>query len=484
MIKSKSLRHRLKLIVIATVALLLSACSIRDNAINPGNWGYDCVVIYDALGGVINTREVRETYYMKNSYLFKPSGTANMMVEPVKDGYILAGWYTAKEDILDSSGNVVGYSFKAEDRWDFDEDRVQGDMTLYARWIPQGKVEYIDADTGDIMFSKNITESSPVQELSGAALTLISKAGHTFLGYFADSACTIPYEFAQYKHRSLIPSNEEVYAQLYEEFPQFFRKIEYVEPEGGEEEPEFSNPDLFINKLGYEITTDREEDRAKIRARKDQIYEEAINEYIKNTENTHVYLKYIKGNYARIASAEDLKNNGKYGFLGTDRYGNPVDGYILTRDIDFKGITLEMTENFKGKIYGNGYSLKNITINVSSRKIDTDSRKSAGLFLSMDGAYIENLTLENMSINVNTNPGISVTIGALAVEANRTQLKDIRFVDLTINTGRGDDGSASYIVSDLIARGRNNTVTNVTGENVEINASEFAQINEMLTREP
>lgn len=484
MIKSKSLRHRLILIVIAAVTLLMSACSIRDDAINPGDWGYDCVVIYDALGGVINTREVRETYYMKNSYLFKPSGTANMMVEPVKDGYILAGWYTAKEDILDNNGNVIGYSFKAEDRWDFDEDRVQGDMTLYARWIPQGKVEYVDADTGDVMFSKNITESSPVQELSGAALTLISKKDHTFFGYFADSACTIPYEFAQYQHKSLIPTNEVVYAQLYEEFPQFIRKTEYVEQERDEEDTEFSNPDLFINKLGYEITTDNEEDRAKIRARKDQIFEEAISDYIKNTENTIVYLKYIKGNYARIASAEDLKSNGKYGFSGTDRFGNPVDGYVLTRDIDLKGITLEMAENFKGKIYGNGYSLKNISISVSSKKIDADTRKSAGLFLSMDGAYIENLTIENMNINLSVNSGIPVTVGALAVDANRTQLKNVRFVDLTINTGRGDDGNATYTVSDLIARGRNNSIDNVTGSNVTINASEFAQVNKMLADEP
>ena len=32
----------------------------------------------------------------------------------------------SKEDIADNDGNTTGYSFKAEDRWDFDEDRVQG----------------------------------------------------------------------------------------------------------------------------------------------------------------------------------------------------------------------------------------------------------------------------------------------------------------------------------------------------------------------
>ena len=62
---------------------------------------------------------------MANSYLFEPSGTTNMLIQPIKDGYILAGWYTSKEEIFDEQGDVIGYSFRAEDRWDFNEDRVQ-----------------------------------------------------------------------------------------------------------------------------------------------------------------------------------------------------------------------------------------------------------------------------------------------------------------------------------------------------------------------
>src|SRR5690606_28330185 len=119
---------------------------------------------------------------------------------PVNDGYILTGWYTAKEDIVDNDGNTTGYSFKAEDRWDFDEDRVQGNLTLYARWIPQGKVSYVDASTGEVKFSKNITYDSPIQKLSGAIENLIAKDGYTFYGYFSDKECTMPYDFSDYMH--------------------------------------------------------------------------------------------------------------------------------------------------------------------------------------------------------------------------------------------------------------------------------------------
>ena len=171
------IRCIIAVIIVITASLLLSSCGISDEGVDPASWGYDCTVIYDALGGTVNSREIRETYYMNNSYLFKPAGTTNMLIEPVRDGYILAGWYTAKEDVKDQDGNVIGYSFRAEDRWDFDEDRVQGDMTLYARWIPQGKVQYVDIDTGEVVFTKNITADflTPIQPLSGAAESLIAK---------------------------------------------------------------------------------------------------------------------------------------------------------------------------------------------------------------------------------------------------------------------------------------------------------------------
>ena len=85
------MKLKIKQIVIISMvlvcAVLFSACMRSDAGIDPGDWGYDCCVTYDALGGIINSREMREVYYMNNSYLFQPSGTTNMLVEPVKDGY-------------------------------------------------------------------------------------------------------------------------------------------------------------------------------------------------------------------------------------------------------------------------------------------------------------------------------------------------------------------------------------------------------------
>ncbi|HHU78142.1 MAG: InlB B-repeat-containing protein [Caldicoprobacterales bacterium] len=473
--------HRMTaLAVLIAVSILLGSCRVSDNVADPGSWGYDCTVIYDALGGLVNSREIRETYYMTNSYIFKPSGTTNMLIEPVKDGYILAGWYTAKEDITDKDGNIVGYSFRAEDRWDFDEDRVQGDMTLYARWIPQAKVDYVDAETGEVLFTKNITTDSPIQPLSGAAERLIAKSGYSFAGYFADREGKVPYDFTEYTHQELIPSNEEIYAQLYEEFPQYIRKVEYTAPSEEEISTETDTSDLFINKLGYEITTDDPAAREEIARRKDRIIEEHIQHYEKNTVDKVVYLLYETGSFVRVTSLDDLKQGSKYGFFETDTSGNPIEGYVINSDLDFSGILLEPLEKFSGEIRGNGHTLRNMTIRVNSRKIDTDTSKEIGLFRILDGAYIENLTFENMKVNMNINSGINVTAGALAAQANGSELKNVTFKGLTIDTGRGDDGEAEYRIGDLFGTQRNNKLENLTGTDITINASEHAQIELIL----
>ncbi len=477
--------HRIIIAGILLIAVqLTAACSRMGNAIDPGDWGYDCIVIYDALGGTINSREIRETYYMKNSYLFEPSGTTNLLIQPVKDGYILAGWYTSKIDIINNEGRLIGHSFKAEDRWDFDEDRIQEDMTVYARWIPQGKVDYVDADTGDTMFAKNITGDSPVQKLSSAAESLVAKDGFTLYGYYSDKECTVPYVFSDYIYTELIPSDEAIFAQLYEEFPEYISKMNYVEPSENEEESrEEDTSDSYINKIGYEIVTDDETVRRQIRSRKDEIIENSITDYEKNSSKKTVYLKYIEGKYIRADHADDFRSSGKYGFTGLDLSGNLSDGYILLNDIDFDGVSVEMTESFSGKIYGNGYRIKNIEMNISSRKLDKDTSKEAGVFRNLEDAYMENVVFENLSINLEVKPGIPVTAGALAVNANNTTLKDVLFDTLRISTGRGDDGTAKYIIYDLFAGGEGNELNNVTGINVEISASEFAHVNSLFPPE-
>lgn len=479
MLKTKRLARIIIMLLLLPAMLVSASCARIGASINPGDWGYDSVVTYHALGGMVNAREVRTTYYMDNSYLFEPAGTTNMLIRPVKDGYVLAGWYTAKEDVYDDDGNLVDYLFRSEDRWDFNLDRVQGDLTLYARWVRQARVEYIDAATGDVMFAKNITADSPIQPLSGAAENLIQKEGYTLMGYFEDEACTIPYDFSAYVHAEIRPTNVQLYTRLQEEFPQYIVPYEYVEPviDPADEEAGLvtANPDHYLNLLGYDITTDDAAVRAQIRARKDEIIDQAIEYYIENTADRNVYLKYIEGNFLRVSDPSHLRQGNSYSFAA-----GGADGIIILADLDFAGLDFAASESFSGRIYGNGFTLSNIELNITGRRADMATERDAGLFLQLDNAWISDITFDNLTINTNFRTGIDVTIGAFAVEATASRLENIAFRDLTINSGNGDDGEADYLIYDFIARSSRNQVEQITGENVIINSSDFARIHSLF----
>jgi hypothetical protein len=466
------------LILILAASLFLGACASTGKPPDPGDWGFDCLVTYNALGGVVNNREVRETYYIKNSYIFEPSGSTNMLIEPIRDGYILVGWYTDMEEVKAEDGSV-SYQFKAEDRWDFDTDRVEEDMTLYARWIPQGQVKYIDPETDEIKFSKDITGNDAVQPLTSAAEALIAKPGMTFDGYYANPELTIPFTFGDFEFQEPILSKEEIYAQLFELFPDYFEEIEYEEPEE-DEETEYDTSDLFINKLGYALTTEDETALAEIRAAKDAIYEETIDYYLENAGNRTIYLKYTDGRYIQISRASDLKALGKTGFLGIDKTGNEIDGYIITKDIDFAGESLAMPESFSGKIVGNGYTLKNIRLKSKSKKMDQDTHKDLALFYELNGAEIENINFEDAVVELDVKSGISVDAAFLAIKSTDTTLSNVKFTNLTITSGKGDDGQALYQLGDLFVEESGTKADGVSGENIEITASDAALINRFL----
>ena len=457
-------RTAIKAAVILLMALLLvlsSACSIRGQAADPGTWGYDCLVTYDALGGQVNAREVRKTYYLPNSYVFRPSGSSNMLVEPTRDGYILAGWYTAKSDAPE--GSFEEYAFAAADRWDFNLDHVQEDMTLYTRWLPRSKVQYIDAETGDIIFEKNITGDSPVQELSDAVLKLNKPKGKTLYGYYADVECTTPYDFAAYQHVDPCPSEQELYAALFEQFPQYLEQAEYVAPDPDEETDETADMSyLFLNKLGYRLLTEDESALAELRAAKDQIIQDAIENYLITTAECNVYLKFTEGNFISVGHANDLKLGGKFGFFSEDAEGNPIDGYIFEDDIDLAGVSLTMSERFSGVIHGNGHTISNLTVSAMSKKIDNDKSKDIGLTLLMEGATINDLTFKDSKITLSVNPGIRVNGGLIAVEAKDCTFNNCHFDGLAVTGGKGDDGAAKYALGDLFGSYSNVTFNNCT----------------------
>lgn len=495
----KSKRLPLKIIAAAAIAALgltLGGCARTGEAIDPGQWGYTVEVTYDALGGIINERGVRNTNYLPESLLYMPAGTQGMMVQPIKDGYVLAGWYTNMTEVIASEeeadgknadGQYVKYEFQAQDRWDFNIDRVSEDLTLYARWIRQGVADYVHAGTGEIVFSKNITAASPVQTLSPAILRLIDSDGATLVGYYEDAEMTEEYDFSQYEFIPLVPTDETVWNQLAEEFPQYFEPFEYVSPtpaavetdalgEEVEVEQDLQTEDtslLFLQQMGWNINTDDENVFNEIRTRKNEIYDEYVQGYLENTADTVVYLGYADGNVVMIDSPDDLNFSGQYGFLSE----NPEAIYILNADIDMEGHSFTMYEGvFSGEIQGNGYTISNISLPIRSAKIDFAEYKSGALFESIDGAMISDLTIADMSLGINLAPGIDAEAAPLAINAVNPSITNVAFNGLSITTGRGDNGMAQYRIGDSILNLEGGTIDNFTGSAIEIDSSEDAEI--------
>ncbi|HHU52820.1 MAG TPA: hypothetical protein GXZ43_01900 [Clostridiaceae bacterium] len=547
--------NRIKLTRIVTLFLVIiitaSSCSRIGEDLDPADLGYEIEVTYNALGGLVNQREIRITNYAENSLLFAPSGTTNLLVEPVKDGYIIAGWYTDVKEIPAADGEDVQYEFDPQDRWDFDIDRATENITLYARWAKKAEANYIDADTNEIVFAKNITAQSPLSALSPSILNLVSKTGYTFQGYYYEDL-EEEFDFSQYKYSPLLPTTKELYTQLAEEFPQNIvqldgetgtdeqaeaeeseesaeeseqlaeeseeteqaeeteqseiqeseseeQKEEQTNKSGGGEEtlsadatdPNFPDemsgeeieelasadniaeetPWLFLNNLGYDMIA-TEEELAEIRYRKNEIIESYISEYERNNADNNVYLVFAEGNKVQINEPQDIEENGKFVFKDLGEKGE----YIINQDIDFGSGTFSPVDKFTGVLDGQGYILSNINLKISFSKKDTFLGAEGALFTNLEGAIIKDVTFKDMVINISAPPKTDVKAAVLAVNAINSQLENVKFEGLTINTGSRDDGSSTYEVSDFIMNNDNTSVENVIGENIVWEVSDYTVV--------
>ena len=82
----------------------------------------DCTISFETNGG----SEIPDMVVQYGETIPHPDN-------PVRDGYRLAGWYT---------------DIDLQNPWDFDTDKVQGNMTLYAKWEQGAPVDETPGDDG------------------------------------------------------------------------------------------------------------------------------------------------------------------------------------------------------------------------------------------------------------------------------------------------------------------------------------------------
>ena len=433
------------LLVVATA--LFSSCGNAGSIADPTVFGFDKEVIYNAMGGLIGQREIRQTYYAEGSFLFEPSGTTGFVVEPKKEGYILAGWYTNFTQVQNDD-ETVSYVFDPQDRWDFNFDRAYADsMTLYAYWLPKSMVQYIHVmpdGTEDLFFTKEITAASGVIALEPV---LENMSGHTLFGYYQDPACTVAHDFtAESTSATSIPTEQDIFDALALQFPDAFETISLEEVEeakkllqggvqtaGVDEEDMLAerDPYLFIQQYGYRLVGVDPEIVAEIQQAHRDILGAAIAVYAESTESVRLYMKYIEGNYRRVRSVDELLMGGAVSMAGKG-----YDGYIIMADLDFTGYNVK-PDSFSGIIYGNGHTISGLDFDVRSGKsLDDNEFANLGFWTSLTDAKIYDLNFADCTLTISESSNSAMYVAFLAGYASNVNLYNCRFENILIRTIR------------------------------------------------
>ncbi|KOS60634.1 InlB B-repeat-containing protein [Lysinibacillus agricola] len=121
-------------------------------------------VTFDSNGG----SEVSNQEVLEGELLKAP-------VTPLKEGYTFAGWHKDKE---------------MAELWDFDQDVVKEDITLYAKWSKVSYIVTFDSNGGGKVLSQTVRYN----ELAKAPIPP-NKEGYTFAGWYKDKALTELWDF-------------------------------------------------------------------------------------------------------------------------------------------------------------------------------------------------------------------------------------------------------------------------------------------------
>lgn len=108
---------------------------------------------------------------------------------PTKAGHTFAGWY--KEEGFQTN-------------WDFDNDEVTADTTLYAKWTPNKYTVAFDANGGTTIANQTIAYQQKATEPA-----LPTKAGHIFAGWYKEADFKSKWDFANEK----VMANTTLYAK-------------------------------------------------------------------------------------------------------------------------------------------------------------------------------------------------------------------------------------------------------------------------------
>lgn len=339
--------------LLATV-LFVTACSSEENPYDANNAaGFNVSIRYDANGGLFttNTSEIVDSYNISGMAtnangkvelaLIAPDDTARGSKEAFtasKSGHFLAGWYTERtENGTDSQGNPI-YTYSG--RWDFENGLLEVD--------PNG----------------SYSAEEPVVTLYAAWVPL-------FAINFYDMGTNELLETYTYNPMTVT----EIVAP------------KWSEKTGTLEMNKFPDaPDGYTFQAAY-YDADGKTPVAEV---VEHVGKLDLATASADVTEMNVYVQWMEGEWYHIYTAEQLRKNA-----------NAEGCYLLCADLDFSGENWPSKfafGKFSGVIEGNGFTIKNVTIDQTSK-----SEANGGLFgVIEEGAVIKDVSFENVTYKLYT----------------------------------------------------------------------------------
>jgi uncharacterized repeat protein (TIGR02543 family) len=120
------------------------------------------------------------------------SGKATQPANPTRTDYTFAGWYREAA---------------CTNAWNFANDAVTADITLYAKWISAGVTTYtvtFDTQGGNAVTSQTVEQGGKVAQPANP-----SRTDYNFAGWYKEAVCTNAWNFAT----DLVTANITLYAK-------------------------------------------------------------------------------------------------------------------------------------------------------------------------------------------------------------------------------------------------------------------------------
>ena len=177
--------------------------------------------------------------------------------------------------------------------------------------------------------------------------------------------------------------------------------------------------------------------------------------------------------YRPINNIEDWKHIEK----------SPTENYKLMTDLDFRNETdINIDTTFSGKLDGNSYTIKNITIqentqsmfksltgqilnlNVENYKQENNTNGNLGFIATANKAIINNVNISNLSISSNS-LNIMVYIGGLVGTASGTTINNSSLTNVSIKNNKK---ISEIRAGGLIGTSSTNRISNTYIQNLDI----------------